>query len=385
MYHQSPYVDANNPYVVARSPNEHVVSASPSFINNTSDYVQHPVHNLYASSSNFGNMQHMYTNPHASATPEIYMSMNNMLSSVNQAETSYVGASSNVQQSVSHFYSSASSTQYINSSMNTPMDREIGHATTSYLANYPQTPYATSYVTNVSSSCATGEIHNSASHFHSDHGRINENLTGAQVPSCTNVAYGSDSFKEKLLADFNEFAVLNRELIERPHDPATIRAYEAYKKRSEERISHKTKVPPSQFHNFGSTSLPKEAKSNGGQSSPSWAESKEEYMARMNEVKLKFAGNGTDEFSTPTLEELPIEYQQIYEALKKKREEEFERLKKQHEEEGFQEFIKFFPPSNNHVGLSVMLGQDKKGTLQANRKRRLTWLILLNQLKPMHM
>jgi len=139
MYHQSPYVDANNPYVVARSPNEHVVSASPSFINNTSDYVQQPVHNLYASSSNFGNMQHMYTNPHASATPEIYMSMNNMLSSVNQAETSYVGASSNVQQSVSHFYSSASSTQYVNSSMNTPMDREIGHATTSYLANYPQT------------------------------------------------------------------------------------------------------------------------------------------------------------------------------------------------------------------------------------------------------
>src|SRR3954470_5267582 len=94
-------------------------------------------------------------------------------------------------------------------------------------------------------------------------------------------------------------------------------------------------------------------------------------MARMNEVKLKFAGNGTDEFSTPTLEELPIEYQQIYEALKKKREEEFERLKKQHEENGFQEFIKLFPPSNNHVGPSVMLGQDKKGTLQANQQEKI--------------
>ena len=47
----------------------------------------------------------------------------------------------------------------------------------------------------------------------------------------------------------------------------------------------------------------------------------------MNEVKPKFAGNNTDEFTTPTLEELPIEYQQIYEALKKKREEDFERLK----------------------------------------------------------
>src|SRR3954471_13109776 len=177
-------------------------------------------------------MQHMYPNPHASATPEIYMPMNNMLSLVNQVETPYVGAFGNIQQSVSPFYASASSTQYVNSSMNTPMDREIGHATTSYLANYPQPPCAASYVTNVSSSCATGDIHNSAPHFHSNHGRINENLPGAQVASCTNVAYGSDSFKEKLFEYFNEFASLNCELIERPHDPATIRDYEAYKKRS---------------------------------------------------------------------------------------------------------------------------------------------------------
>src|ERR1043165_2857796 len=94
-------------------------------------------------------------------------------------------------------------------------------------------------------------------------------------------------------------------------------------------------------------------------------------MARMNGVKPNFAGNGTDEFTTPTLEELPIEYQQIYEELKKKRENEFERLKKQHEEEGFQEFIKLFPPSNNHVGPCVMLGQDKKGTLQENQQEKI--------------
>src|ERR1041385_1404851 len=130
------------------------------------------------------------------------MPMNNMLSLVNQVETHYVGAVSNIQQSVSSLYASASSTQYVNSSMNTPMDREIGHATTSYLANYPQPTYATSYVTNVSSSCATGEIHNSAPHFHSDHGRINENLTGAHVPSCTNAAYGLDSFKKKTFSRF---------------------------------------------------------------------------------------------------------------------------------------------------------------------------------------
>src|SRR3954468_24539601 len=41
------------------------------------------------------------------------------------------------------------------------------------------------------------------------------------------------------------------------------------------------------------------------------------YMARMNEVKPKFVGNSADNFTTPNLEELPIEYQKIYEALKK--------------------------------------------------------------------
>ena len=64
------------------------------------------------------------------------------------------------------------------------------------------------------------------------------------MPSCSNAAHGLNSFKEKLLADFNEFYALNHELIERPHDPATIQAYEAYKKRSEERLTHKVKVSP---------------------------------------------------------------------------------------------------------------------------------------------
>ena len=98
MYHQSPYVDENNPYVVARSPNEHHASASPSFINSRSNYMQQPVHNLYASSSHFGNMQHMYPNSHASVAPQIYTPMNNMLSLVNQVQTPYVGAFSNIQQ-----------------------------------------------------------------------------------------------------------------------------------------------------------------------------------------------------------------------------------------------------------------------------------------------
>ena len=90
--------------------------------------------NLHDSTSyKFSNMRHMYPNSHASATPQIYMPMNNMMSSVNQVETPYVGTSNVMQQSVSSFYSSANNLQYVNPNM--PVDRGIGHATTSYPAN----------------------------------------------------------------------------------------------------------------------------------------------------------------------------------------------------------------------------------------------------------
>src|ERR1041385_8943400 len=168
MYHQSPYVEANNSYVVARSPNEHVASASSSFIN-TSNHVQQPVHpNPYASNPSSSNMQHMYLNSHASATPEIYMPMNNMLSSVNQVETPHVGNLNNMQQSVSPFYSLAPNLKYVNSSLNMPTDMGIGHATTSYLANYPQPSCSASHNINCSTSYAN--ICNSA-HF-GDYSRV---------------------------------------------------------------------------------------------------------------------------------------------------------------------------------------------------------------------
>ena len=115
-----------------------------------------------------------------------------------------------------------------------PMDREIGHATTSYLANYPQPSYHAPYATNVSSSCATGEIHNSAPHFHSDHGRSSENLTGTHMSSSTNVACGLDSFMEQLAAEIEKANDIYLRLEKNPHDPAAIQAYEAHKKRIEE-------------------------------------------------------------------------------------------------------------------------------------------------------
>ena len=217
MNSQFTYVDANNSYVVARLPNEHDVSASPRFINHSSNCVQQPVHNnLYASS--FSNMQHMYPNPHSSATPQIHMPMNNMMISVNQVETSHVGTYNSMQQSVSSFYSSATNLQYMNQNMS--VDRGIGHATTSYSANYPQPSYATPYVINSSASYATVDVHNSALHLHA-HSRISGNPAGALLPSPNTVAYN---------------------------------------------------LAPTQLHNFGDISLPEESNSVGGQSNEDWVE-----------------------------------------------------------------------------------------------------------------
>ena len=42
---QFTYVDANNAYVVAKSSNDHIVSASPSFINHASNYAQGSMQN----------------------------------------------------------------------------------------------------------------------------------------------------------------------------------------------------------------------------------------------------------------------------------------------------------------------------------------------------
>src|ERR1041385_769158 len=180
MNSQFTYVDANNSYVVARSPYEHDVSASPSFTNYSSNYVQQPVHNnLYASCSSFSNMQHMYPNPHASATPQIHVPMNNMMSSVNRVETPHVGSSNSIQQSVSSFYSPATNLQYMNQNM--PVDRGIGHATTSYSANYPQPSYATPYDINSLASCSTVDVQNSAPHLLA-YSRISGNPTGAHLP-----------------------------------------------------------------------------------------------------------------------------------------------------------------------------------------------------------
>ena len=112
---------------------------------------------------------------------------------------------------------------------------------------------------------------------------------------------------------------------------------------------------------FGNiNSLLKDPKSIGGQADPSRVEFKEKYLAQVDKIKPKLTGNRVNEFTTPTLEELPAEYRQAYEALKKKRGEGY-----------LQEYVKCLPPCSNHVGPSTLLRQDKKEALQANQQKRI--------------
>ena len=197
MNSQFTYVDASNSYVVARSPNEHDVSASPSFINNASNCMQQAVHdNFYASNSSFSNMQHMYPNPHASATPQIHMPVDNMMGVSDQYMAPHV------QEGISQFCPSVASSQYAGSSPNMPMDGVIGHASISYSANYPQPSYATPCVTNFSAPCETGDIHNSALHL--GYIRISGDSKGAQVHPSSVVAAKCTLTLEELPIEYRQ-------------------------------------------------------------------------------------------------------------------------------------------------------------------------------------
>jgi hypothetical protein len=186
MNSQSYFVDANNSYAeVARFFNMNTVSASPS-----SCYVQTPIqNNLHPSTCyNFDNMQHIYSNSHASAAPEVHMPMNNMMNSVNQYETSNVINFNSMQNNVSSFYPSANNLQYFGSPSHMPMNIEISHDTTNCLNNYSQPSYAAPYVTNFSAPYATPYIHYSAAHLHNNYSRISENSIEAHVSSFNTVA-----------------------------------------------------------------------------------------------------------------------------------------------------------------------------------------------------
>jgi hypothetical protein len=274
------------------------------------------------------------------------------------------------------------------SDLNMPMDREIGHASTSYLANYPEPSYVAPYVIKFSAPYATGDIHNSAPHLHNGYSRISGNSIEAQVPSSSVAAYEDNDWKEKPAAEFKKLNALHLELQERPHDIAAIQAYEAYKKRrEEERQAFNIKFCPAQLPDFGDTSLPKETEHIGGQTYPSWAEAKAKFMAHTKKVKPMLTGNNVGDFTTPTFEELPAEYRQAYEVLRMRRNEEFEdhkrKLDKKYEEEDLHEFlaslkkdhqdnitqvekIKSLPPCSEQVEPSAKSKKEEEA-LQSNK------------------
>jgi hypothetical protein len=195
-----PYIDASYCYTdITRSFDIHTTSASPS-----SYYVQEPMQN--------SNFQHVNSNLHASATPEIYMPMNNMMNYVSQYETPNVINFNSMQNNVSSFYPSANNLQYFGSSSRMPMDREISHDTTSCLNNYSQPSYAAPHVTNFSAPYATPNIHYSAVQLHNTYGRIIENSIEAHAPSSNTIAYDTPP---KQLQNFGNTQVSMPKIIER--------------------------------------------------------------------------------------------------------------------------------------------------------------------------
>ena len=215
--------------------------------------------------------------------------MNNMMSLGNQVETPLVGTSNIMRQSVSPFYSSATNLQYTSSIM--PMDGRIGHATTSYSANYSQPSYATSHLSNFSAPYTTVDVHNSASHL-PGHSRINVNFTGEVVPNIVEDEVVVAALKS--LAQNKRISALCLE----QHEKGLFPDYAAIKARvlqeneslpidkiGEQKYGFTTMhmpspsttsyyTAPTQLQSFGSTHvpLPKESKSIGGQSYPKWAE-----------------------------------------------------------------------------------------------------------------
>ena len=182
----------------------------------------------------------MSLNSHASATPQIHMPMNNMMSSVNYYQTSQDENFNSMQRDISAYYSSATNPQYVSSSQNMPMDGRIGHVSRTYPATYSQSPYATAHVTNFPAPYAHVDAHNSASYLTYDHSRMQEISASMHMPSSTSVAYDS---------------------------------------------------PHTQLQSFGSThvSLPKESESLGGQSQIEWDEvAHEKLLAGMNKITTIF-------------------------------------------------------------------------------------------------
>jgi hypothetical protein len=216
-----------------------------------------------------------------------------------------------MQDSVSSFYSSVD-TQYMVSDLNMLMDREIGHASTSYLANYSGPSYVAPYVINFSAPYATGDTHNSAPHLHNGYSRINGNSIEAQVPSSSPAAYENNDCRGKLAAEFKKLNALRRKQEENPCDLAAIHAYESYKKKhEEERQACNVRFCPSQLQRFGNTSLPNEKKSIRAQ----------QCQTEVNADKVI------------TFDDLSKEQRQFYEVLKNKRKEEFEVLENKLKEE----------------------------------------------------
>src|SRR3954468_15356916 len=167
MNSQFSYVDSNlscpnvartsDMYTVSANPNSYYVQESVQHdlhdsANPSSYYGQRPMHNNPYDSTFSSNFQHVDSNSHASVNPSSYYvqkPMDNMVNSFNQYEAPDLSNFNGMQSSVSSPYPSAHYLPYVASPPNMPMDREVGHVSTSYLDHPPPSnaaPYVTDFL-----------------------------------------------------------------------------------------------------------------------------------------------------------------------------------------------------------------------------------------------
>ena len=139
-----------------------------------------------------------YTSFHTSEAEQVHMPMNNcqgqtnMVSSANLYGTPCVNNFSNIEQGVSHVYSSATNSQYLTPFHNMPMNEKIGNADFSYPVNYSQPLYDAQHISRVeavstnSAPYANANTHIQAPNVSNTYSRINENSASIHTPPRVN-------------------------------------------------------------------------------------------------------------------------------------------------------------------------------------------------------
>jgi len=166
--------------------------------NKSKNYMQRPISNNMHTLNIKATSNIQYTSFHTSEAEQVHMPMNNcqgqtnMVSSANLYGTPCVNNFSNIEQGVSHVYSSATNSQYLTPSHNMPTNEKIGNADFSYPVNYSQPLYDAQHISRVeavstnSAPYANANTHIQAPNVSNTYSRINENSASIHTPPRVN-------------------------------------------------------------------------------------------------------------------------------------------------------------------------------------------------------